>query len=226
MTTSEQSLGLSIAETSDIPECDLMIQEQLESWDHFITSFLQSQDYQFLWIFITRTLKQRNLYGMYSEADVIYKTHEITITKIKEGIKINNASGWFRKTAFNVIQNLSRIENNKLKNLKKLENKVDAVYDPKYLVNEDYSEEQVELLHQNWNRLSEQERTILRLREVKNLEWKQVCEELVAAGYEKDDAGLNNRVRQKGKRALDKLRKLMKVDKSPKLIKNKSILTI
>lgn len=163
---------------------------------------------------------------MYSEADVIYKTHEITITKIKEGIKINNASGWFRKTAFNVIQNLSRIENNKLKNLKKLENKVDAVYDPKYLVNEDYSEEQVELLHQNWNRLSEQERTILRLREVKNLEWKQVCEELVAAGYEKDDAGLNNRVRQKGKRALDKLRKLMKVDKSPKLIKNKSILTI
>lgn len=212
MTTFKQSSSKVMTETSQaMLEPDLIIQQGSgKSWERFIISLLHQKDHLVLWAFLKRTLKQFKLDSMYSETDVIDKTDKITQEKIESGETIDNPPGWFRKTAFNVIRNLSKKETNQRKNIKKLHNNIETAYYPESLINEDYSEEQVEALCRNWNGLSEQERRILILREVKELSWKQVANQLVIENHEIDNSRLVDRVRQKGNRALAKLRKLVK----------------
>jgi hypothetical protein len=205
MTTSEQSFGKVATETSPaMPEPDSMIQQQQKSWESFLNRFWKSEEYKDLWVFLKRTLVQLRLYGIRSEIDVILETDKITRGKIEDGEKIVNPAGWFRVTAFNVIRNFAHEETRQRKIIKKLENKGDSAYYPEDCGYEDFSEEQFETLGKNFNRLSELERTILILREVKNLPWEEVGKHLVSKNLETDNSGLMARLRKKRSRILKK----------------------
>jgi DNA-directed RNA polymerase specialized sigma24 family protein len=217
MTTFESSSSVSqkialsqkIAPTTSQPmlEPDSATQEQQKSWDIFIFKLVNSQEPKSLWIFLNRTLCQLRLNHSYDPVDVVLETHKRTLEKIASGEKINNLPGWFRKVAFFILQELYRKEKDKIRIIKKLENIIEVVSYPKDLVNEDFSQQQVEMLIQGWNSLNEIERRILILKEVEELSWKDIAIQLVYEKHENDDDKLVDRVRKKGNRALHKLRR-------------------
>ncbi|GGA20089.1 hypothetical protein [Okeania sp. KiyG1] len=160
--------------------------------------------------FIDHKLKQYRLDFYYDLMDVVLKAREIALGKIIPGkIVVENFDAWFRKICFNVIRNFAKktksgkFAESKLKNKSSLTNpKEDLIY---------ATEPNLKLLGKGWEKLSEVEKVILWLREVEEYSWKEVAksiadfEELIIKDLD-DEKKLVDRVRQKGRRALQKLR--------------------
>ncbi len=159
--------------------------------------------------FIDHKLKQYRLDFYYDLMDIVLKAREIALGKITSGDIVENFDGWFRKICFNIIRNFAK----KIKSGKsteyKLKNKSDLTYSKEDLIYA--TEPNLKLLGKGWEKLSEVEKVILCLREVEEYPWKEVAkkiadfEELIIKDLD-DEKKLVDRVRQKGRRALQKLR--------------------
>lgn len=109
--------------------------------------------------------------------DVILKVCEIVLGKILFGKRIENYDVWFRRICFNVIRNfVKKIRFGKLIEFK-LKNKSDLIYlreDLIYVI-----EFNLKLLEKVWEKLNEEEKVILLLREVEEYLWKEVVKRIV-----------------------------------------------
>ncbi len=165
--------------------------------------------------FIDQRLMQFGLNFHYDEMDVVLNARDIAVKKIESGEKVLNFQAWFRRICFNVIRNFSKNTKSRKLLVDKLKNKnylTDAKEDliPAYT-----TEPNLKLLGKAWKDLNEKEKTILWLREIEEYSWPEVAEKLVIKGLEVDGdhKKLEDRVRQKGNRALKKLQKYFGISK-------------
>ncbi|WP_293143886.1 hypothetical protein [Okeania sp. SIO3I5] len=159
--------------------------------------------------FIYHNLNQRRLHFYYDIMDVVVEAREIALEKIiSEKVNVENFDPWYKTICLNVIKNFAKkIKPGKL--VEKLKNKSDLTYSKEDLI---YSTEpNLKLLSEGLEKLSEEEKFILHLREVEGYLWKEVAKsvadfnELIIEDLD-DEKRLVDRVRQKGRRALQKLR--------------------
>jgi DNA-directed RNA polymerase specialized sigma24 family protein len=194
-------------------ECDSRIQAEREIFDDFINTLFKSGESKsednnayLVLAFIQRTLTQFKLNHYYDEVDVILKSRDIVLKKITSGLQVTNKQAWFKRICYNVIRDLSKKTKREEKNINKLKDRSIFTDSKEYLIPELTTTKNVEALFKAFSELSELERQILILREVKELSWKVIGEILVDSNYEVDDKNLVSRVRKKGERALKKLR--------------------
>ena len=166
-------------------------------------------DSKYFMAFIEQKLKQFKLDFYYDVMDVILKAREIALGKILSGKRIENYDAWFRRICFNVIRNFAKKTRSGKLTESKLKNKSDLTYSREDLIYA--TEPSLKLLEKAWEKLNEEEKVILLLREVEEYSWKEVAkriadfEELIIKDLD-DEKKLVDRVRQKGRRALQKLR--------------------
>ncbi|MGD1807887.1 hypothetical protein ACP6PL_20965 [Dapis sp. BLCC M126] len=160
--------------------------------------------------FIEKMLKQFGLHSDYDAMYIVVKTREIALEKIiSEKVTVENFDSWYKKICFNVIRNFYKKTKYGKSTEFKLRNKSDLTYLKEDLT---YSiEPNLKLLSEGLEKLSEEEKFILHLREVEGYSWKEVAKsvadfnQLIIKDLD-DEKKLVDRVRQKGGRALKKLR--------------------
>jgi DNA-directed RNA polymerase specialized sigma24 family protein len=212
MRTFESSVSQKIAPTTSqaMLEPDSATQKQLKSWERFIDDLVNPKEPQPLRSFVVRTLGQFHLSRIHDEVEIISSVYMAGRKEILSGKTIDNFSGWFRAVALRTMKKYYKEEKREGIKRERLENIVETVSDAQGLVNEDFSEQQVDTLINGWKRLNERERKILLLRIDEELSWKDIGTQLVFEKYENDDNNLVTRVRKKGNRALHKLREFCK----------------
>lgn len=146
--------------------------------------------------FIKKKLKQLRLEQV-DVYDVIAEVYLRGIKKITSGENIKNPGAWIRVTSHNVILEMSRKQKKEQPDSEFLENQVA----PKTC--KENSEVQLNILRKSLENLSEKERLILELRFFQDLSWKEVRSILASKGEILTESNL----RQKGHRALEKLKK-------------------
>ena len=147
--------------------------------------------------FIKNMLKQFHLEQV-DFYDVVSDVYLRGIKKITSGENIKNPGAWIRVTSHNVILEMSRKQKKEQPDSEFLENQVA----PKTC--EENSEVQLNILRKSLENLSEKERLILELRFFQDLSWKEVRSILASKGEILTESNL----RQKGHRALEKLKKV------------------
>ncbi len=147
--------------------------------------------------FIKNMLKQFHLEQV-DFYDVVSDVYLRGIKKITSGENIKNPGAWIRVTSYNVILEMSRKQKKEQPDSEFLENQVA----PKTC--EENSEVQLNILRKSLENLSEKERLILELRFFQDLSWKEVRSILASKGEILTESNL----RQKGHRALEKLKKV------------------
>ena len=184
-----------------LQEIDRNINRMLES-----RNFLPSIDYK---------LMQFGLKFYYDEMDVVLNALDIAVKKIESGEKVTYHKAWLKTICFNVIRNFSKSTKSRkllVDKLKSISCLTDAREDliPVYT-----TEPNMKLLGKAWKGLNEKEKAILWLREIEEYPWPEVAEKLVINGLEVDGdrKKLQDRVRQKGNRALKKMQKHFGVSK-------------
>ncbi|MGD1698978.1 sigma-70 family RNA polymerase sigma factor [Dapis sp. BLCC M229] len=201
MKTSFPTPSVDLDTNVHLGEIDRNINIMLES-----RNFLPSIDYK---------LMQFGLNFDYDEMDVVLNARDIAIKKIESGEKVEYYKSWFRSICFNVIKNFSKSTKSRkllVYKLKSLSCLSDSRED---LIPEYTTEPNLKLLGKGWKGLNEKEKAILWLREIEEHSWSEVAEKLVIKGLEVDGdrKKLEDRVRQKGNRALKKLQKHFGISK-------------
>ena len=156
--------------------------------------------------FIRRSLKQFHLEQV-DFYDVVPEVYIRGTKLIASGVDIKNPGAWIRRTAYNVIREMSRKQQKEQANSELIELQVA----PENC--EETNEIELNILKQSLQDLSEKDRQILELRFFQNLSWKQVVTYLAATGEILTEAN----ARQRGKRALSRLKKYFLSVKSDKL---------
>ncbi len=159
--------------------------------------------------FIDQRLMQFRLNYYYDIMDIVLNARDIAVKKIESGEKVLNFQPWFSRICFNVIRNLSHKTKAEESAKNKLKNKSYLTDAREYLIPVYTTEPNMKFLGKAWKGLNEKERTILWLREIEEFSWSEVAEKLVIKRLEVDGdhKKLEDRVRQKGNRALKKLQK-------------------
>ena len=195
------------------PSVDLETNIHLREIDRNIYRMLESRNFL---ASIEQRLRQFGLNFDYDGTDVVLNARDIAIKKIESGEKVEYYKAWLRSICFNVIRNFSKNTKSRkllVDKLKSLSCLTDAREDliPGYT-----TEPNLKLLGKGWKNLKEEERTILWLREIEEYSWPEVAEKLVINGLEVDSdrKKLEDKVRQKGNRALKKLQKHFGISKS------------
>ena len=156
--------------------------------------------------FIKRTLKRFHLEQV-DFYDVVSEVYLRGTKLITSGEDIKNPGAWIRVTSYNVIREMSRKQKKEQANSELVELQVSP---DNY---EDNNEVELNILKTSLQHLSEKDRQILELRFFKNLSWRQVVTYLASTGEILTEAS----ARQRGKRALKRLKKAFLSFKSDKL---------
>jgi RNA polymerase sigma factor (sigma-70 family) len=168
----------------------------------------ESKDVHSIRPFIERTLKQFRLYSYYDETEIFLQARAIVIKKIKSGETIKNFPAYLKTIAFNVIRDLDKKRKNQGSLVTRLKIRSEIIDDKEYLIPLYVTESNVKALWNAFEQLDLKERQILILREVHGFSWREIGDILVTRGEEnKNDPKLVQRLRQKGNRALKRLRK-------------------
>lgn len=185
---------------------DLETNVNLREINHNINRMLESRNFL---PSIDQRLMQFGLNSYYDGMDVVLNACEIAVKKIESGEKVLNFQPWFKTICFNVIINLSKKIKSRKILVDKLKNKSYLTDAKEDLIPAYTTEPNMKLLGEAWKNLKEEERSILWLREVEEYSWPEVAEKLVIKGLKVDNdrKKLEDRVRQKGYRALKKLQK-------------------
>ncbi|NET15062.1 MAG: sigma-70 family RNA polymerase sigma factor [Okeania sp. SIO1H6] len=201
MTISSPIHSVDLDTNVHLREIDCNINRMLES-----RNFLPSIDQRFM---------QFGLNSYYDGMDVVLNARDIAVKKIESGEKVINFQPWFKRICFNVVINLSKKTKSRKLLADKLKNKSYLTDTKEDLIPAYTTEPNLKLLGKGWKNLKEQERTILWLREIEECSWSEVAEKLVINGLEVggDRKKLEDRVRQKGNRALKKLQKHFGISK-------------
>ena len=167
-------------------------------------------------------VKCRHCSDVLKRDEAINIAYEIAIKQIGEGKDIPNPEAWMRLTIWNLLRSESRKQASEKKRFLSFENRSSDSNGNRYLSleetiaakddpNHPYIRSQIEeeakdnraklkRLELALEKLKPEERKILELRIVRELSWKKVAQQL---NFE----GKISSLRQKGKRALDKLKK-------------------
>ncbi|MGK7919226.1 MAG: RNA polymerase sigma factor [Trichodesmium sp.] len=197
---------------SPTPSVDLDTNVHLREIDLNIYRMLESRNFL---AFIEQRLMQFGLNSYYDGMDVVLNARDIAIKKIESGEKVEYHTAWLRSICFNVIRNFSKNTKSRkllVDKLKSLSSLTDA---REYLIPAYTTEPNLKLLGKGWKNLKEEEKAILWLREIEEHSWSEVADKLVIKGLEVDGdhKKLEDRVRQKGNRALKKLQKHFGISK-------------
>ncbi len=156
--------------------------------------------------FIRRSLKQFHLEQV-DFYDVVPEVYIRGTKLIASGVDIKNPGAWIRRTAYNVIREMSRKQQKEQANSELIELQVA----PENC--EETNEIELNILKQSLQNLSDKDRQILELRFFQNLSWKQVVTYLASQGETLTEAN----ARKKGQRAVQRLKKAFLSLKSDKL---------
>jgi RNA polymerase sigma factor (sigma-70 family) len=159
--------------------------------------------------FIERTLKQFRLYSYYDESEIFLQARILVIKKIQSGETIKNLPAYLKTIAFNVIRDLHKKRKSQDSLINRLKIKSEIINDSNYSIPSYATEANVKALCKAFEQLDMKERKILILREVHGCTWREIGDILVTRGEEnKDNQKLVQQLRQKGHRALKRLRKI------------------
>ena len=139
--------------------------------------------------------------------DVVPEVYLRGTKLIASGEDIENPGAWIRVTSYNVIREMSREQKKEQANSELIECQVA----PDNC--EENNEVELNILKTSLQDLSEKDRQILELRFFQNLSWKEVVTYLASTGEILTEAN----ARQRGKRALKRLKKVFLSIKSDKL---------
>ena len=156
--------------------------------------------------FIIRTLKQFHLEQV-DFYDVVSEVYIRRTKTIDSGEHIENPGAWIRITSLNIIREMSRQQLKEQANSEFIERQI-APND-----REDNNEVELKILEKSLQTLTEKDRQILELKDFQDKSWKQVVADLADRGEILKEAT----VRQRGKRALERLKKAFWSLKSEKL---------
>jgi DNA-directed RNA polymerase specialized sigma24 family protein len=162
--------------------------------------------YRSLLAFINRNIKQ---YNLNCDADVIVSEAYLRGLKfLDSGQEIRNPTAWLRKTAHNVIRELSREQ---LKE-QPMESELisERLASKSDLIPDEIDDAALTVMRLSFQQLRLSERQILTLRFLYNLSWKDVVEEARTRG----ESMTSEVARQRGKRALKHLKKIFETLKS------------
>ncbi|MBE9178970.1 sigma-70 family RNA polymerase sigma factor [Oculatella sp. LEGE 06141] len=162
---------------------------------------IENPDARSLLASVTRTLRQHRLYGTYEVKEIMAEAYAIGIRRIELGTIIEKPLPWLRSTCLNVIRDLRRKQD-------KLDKpKLDGEgFSPGDEVFSDliFAEDR-KAMRLALEQLSYDDRQILHARVLKHQAWQEIGEAL----SNPNEAALNaNAARQRGYRALQKLRQL------------------
>lgn len=208
------SCRLTATTSAVMPEYDSGIQKQhssLNRLERLVEVVLkpESKNAYSIRPFIERTLKQFRLYSYYDETEIFLQARTIAIKKIQSGETIKNLPAYLKTIAFNVIRDLDKKRKNQGSLVTRLKIRSEIIDDKDYLIPLYVTEVNVKALCKAFDQLDLKERQILIFREVHGFSWREIGDILVARGEEnKNDSKLVQRLRQKGNRALKRLRKI------------------
>jgi len=191
---------------------DSRVREQRESLDFVVTEVLLSSgdsDIYHILPFIKRVLKQFQLYSYYEERDIFLESYARAVKNIEAGGVIDKIPAWFRTTSYNVIRELKKDENRQQLLINRLSNRGRMIEESSHKIPESVIESNVQSLSQAFKALDSKNSIILELRIIKGLSWREIGNQLVDRGEEVDNnqKNLEQRLRQRGKRAIERLRK-------------------
>ena len=168
-----------------------------------VTKPEEKESYLLLKNFIKRTLSQFNLKNTCVE-DIISEVYLRGEKLINSGEDIRNPGAWIRVTAYNVIREIQRQKQKEQPNSELVELKVS----PQKTEDNQEREQNFLKLKQSLQSLNEKDRQILELRFFQDLSWQEVTEYFVSRG----EVVASATVRQRGSRALKRLRKAYLAD--------------
>lgn len=171
-----------------------------------ITDLQQRKSSIVLARFIKRSLKQFHLEQV-DFYDVVPEVYLRGTKLIASGEDLKNPGAWIRVTSYNVIREMSRKQKKEQANSELIELQVASENC------EETNEVDLNILKNSLEDLNEKDRQILDLRFFQNLSWKQVVTYLASTGEILTEAN----ARQRGKRALKRLKKAFLSVKSDKL---------
>jgi RNA polymerase sigma factor (sigma-70 family) len=152
-----------------------------------------------LWASIERMLWQYRLRGAYDVKDVVIEAYAIGIKQIEAGIVIEKSLPWIRGTCFNVVRDLRRKQDKAEK--PKLDSEGCTPSDEAWT--EMLLLEDIAVMRLALQELSFEEQALLKAKHIDSKSWQQISDELNCS----QENCLNaNAVRQRGNRALQKLR--------------------
>lgn len=182
-----------------------------EKFDLFIQALLNLNNleleerkyYAVLANFIKCRLRQFNLHCVTME-DVIFESYIRGVKLIESGQEIKNPAPWLRITSLNVIREMSR--NKERQQLVNSDLRVQqiALEFSSSRASEKVNAEALKILELSLQKLQSMDYKIIVLREIKSLSWKEVVRNLANDGEIVTEAS----ARQRGKRALERLRKI------------------
>jgi DNA-directed RNA polymerase specialized sigma24 family protein len=172
-----------------------------QGFDIEFTGLMGASQQSTLMAFTRRLLIQFHLDQLYSENDVLNEVYLRGVKQIESGTEIKLPSAWIKRTAFNVIRELSRTQ----KRYESAElDQLPALEQPSALTLDFPDESDVRQLLASFKTLSKSDQEILQLRLINNLSWQEVSQRLEArTGTLQDIQSL----RKRGERALRRLRK-------------------
>jgi RNA polymerase sigma factor (sigma-70 family) len=148
---------------------------------------------------ITRTLRQFRLAGTYEMKEIVAEAYSRGIKQIESDIDIQKPLPWMRTTCLNVIRELRRKQDQA--DNPKLDSEGHTSSDEAWsrlILNED-----LKALHQALKHLSPEERELLHERYINNRSWQDIGDSLPNSAEHRLNS---NAIRQRGFRALQKLR--------------------
>lgn len=159
----------------------------------------QNAESRSLWASVERMLWQFRLRGAYQVKDIMIEAYAIGIQQIEAGGEIRNPLAWMRGTCFNVIRKLRRKQNKAER--PKIDQEGCTPGDEAWA--EMLLLEDMAVIRLALQELSAEEQALLWAKYVEEQSWQQICDDLNGS----EETCLNaNAVRQRGHRALQKLR--------------------
>jgi DNA-directed RNA polymerase specialized sigma24 family protein len=176
----------------------------------FDQDFLELQDSRsssgrVMYVFVRSRLRSFGLANAYKEAYILNEAYIRGTRLIDQGNVIHNPTAWLRQTAYNIIRELRR-DQKKLAPLE--ETSLPEVADT---VSEQL-EDDLNTLRMAFQMLTAKDQTLLNLKIVDGLSWRQVRETLKASGYGDCAEAV---LRKRKERALTRLRKKFHALKPP-----------
>ena len=160
----------------------------------------------YIFPFIKGRLRQFHLESFCDESDVFNQVYMRAKNKLLKGEHIEKFPGWFKDTAYKVVREISRKNKGQEKAIQRL--------DKSYVVDEigpqlpDYATRQnCHKLREAMKLISEDDLELIILHWIEEMSWREIGDLLVTKGKEfSNNNKVEHKLRQRGKRALDRLR--------------------
>ena len=170
-----------------------------------IFAIRNSEGYSFL-LFIKRTLAQFNIASLHDSIDIVVEAYLRGVRLIEKGTEIRNPPAWLRKTAYNIIRELSRAERKR-----EYSNYLLETHTSQGLKQDEPTEFEQELEYhlkavwQAMHKISDSDRQLLLLKYFENKSWKEISEH---PSIRRENQKTVGALRTRGSRIMEQLREI------------------